>query len=81
MTLGSIAELPVIEQENLAAKFNTIRISASLLKTVPEWSGFMRLLTKCNQFVGKYNIEFLPFDDLDPNDMSTIYTTLVFIVN
>ena len=41
----------------------------------------MRLVTKNNPFEGTHAIGFIPFIDLDPNDLSTIYTTLMFVIN
>ena len=41
----------------------------------------MRLITKDNVFEGRHGIEFLPFIDLDHNDLSTIFTTLMFVIN
>ena len=39
---------------------------------VPEWPGYMRLITRNNTSGGRYTIEFLPFIELDPSHESTI---------
>lgn len=44
----------------------------------PQWSGFMQLLHQ-NNHTGPASVMFLPMIDLDPNDLSCIYSTLVFV--
>ena len=48
---------------------------------VPELSGYMRLLTRNNTSGDRYSVEFLLFIDLDPKHESTIFTTLMFVIN
>jgi len=53
--------------------------SSQLLKVPrPQWSGFMQLVHK-GQHPGTSSIVFLPMIDMDPNDLSCIYSTLKFI--
>ena len=73
VNLRSISDFNIATQENLASKFDTLSVSASIFKVTLEWSGFMRLIIKGNVFVGRHGIEFLPFIDLNPNDISTIF--------
>ena len=46
-----------------------------------QWAGFMKVSTKNNIFVGPHEVDFLPFIDHDPNDLSTVYTTLCFVID
>ena len=73
-------DFKLLSYPNLASKYDALRLSAAIFKPVPQWSGFMRLLTKDNTIIGKYKIDFLPFIDLDPTDESTIFTTLNFAI-
>ena len=46
----------------------------------PNWSGFMQLLSSSsNPFQPSADIRLLPIIDLNPNDMSCMYSTLLFI--
>lgn len=59
-----------------------LRLTASKSRNIPEWSGFMRIITKGNPLPSeKHIIEFLPFVDMDPNNLSTIHTTLMFVID
>ena len=73
-------DFKLLSYPNLASKYDALRLSAAIFKPVPQWSGFMKLLTKDNTIIGKYKIDFLPFIDLDPTDESTIFTTLNFAI-
>ena len=74
----NLEDLKLLSYPNLLIKYDALRLYAAIFKPVPQWAGFMRLLTKNNAIVGKYKIDFLPFIDLDPSDESTILTTLNF---
>jgi hypothetical protein len=53
--------------------------SSLLLKVPrPQWSGFMQLIHK-GEHPGTSSVTFLPMIDMDPNDLSCIYSTLKFI--
>ena len=39
----------------------------------------MRQITRSVDVGGTHQVEFLPFTDLDPNNMSTVFTTLMFV--
>ena len=56
-----------------------LRISARLVRPVPEFTGMMKLLTRRNSHQGCHKIDFLPFIDMNPSDTSTVFTTLSFI--
>lgn len=44
----------------------------------PAWSGFMQMTTRgCH--LGKASFQFLPMIDLEPTNMSCIFTTLMFV--
>lgn len=45
----------------------------------PGWSGFMHMIHKGHQHPGKASIVFLPIIDLEPSNMSCIYSTLCFL--
>lgn len=47
------------------------------LGACPSWSGFMKVATQHGQF-DRARIEVLPFINLDPSNLSTIYTALSF---
>ena len=79
--LKPISNFDIPDHDNFASKWDTLRVSAGIFKEIAEWSGFMRLLTKRNGFPGIHDIEFLPFIDLDPNNLSTIFTTLMFVID
>ena len=70
VTLKPIASLPFVSKDNMA-----------LYREVAEWSGFMRQITKESKVDGKHQVEFLPFVDMDPNNLSTVYTTLMFVID
>ena len=46
----------------------------------PDWLGFMQELLKSETPVQKSTITFLPIIDLNPNDESCIYSTLLFVI-
>lgn len=47
------------------------------IKNIPNWSGVMSLTRQVTEFHTSY-IKTLPFINLNPSDVSTIYTTLHF---
>lgn len=62
-----------------SSSFNTLWKASLILKSPrPGWNGFMQMLQKGNH-PGAASIYFLPFIDLNPSDLSCIYSTLHFI--
>ena len=49
-------DFKLLSYPNLASKHDALRLSAAIFKPVPQWSGFMGLLTKDNTIIGKYKI-------------------------
>ena len=64
----------------IVPKINAMRIAASIFKEVPQLSGSFRLLTKQNTHYGVFQVDFLPFIDLNPSDESAIFTVLNFVI-
>jgi len=55
------------------------KLSQPLLRSPrPAWSGTMQMICNGN-YPGQSSVMFLPMIDLDPGDMTCIYSTLVFI--
>ena len=54
---------------------------SGLYKNVVEWSGFMRQIIKETTTDLKHQVDFQPFIDIDSNNLSPIYTALMFIVD
>ena len=54
------------------------KISLVLNVRRPQWSGFMQMVHK-GEHPGESSVMFLPMLDLDPNDLSCIYSTLRFV--
>ena len=52
---------------------------ASDNKPRPNWSGFMQACTFGSDHPSKSRIDFLPIIDHNPNDVSCIYTTLIYV--
>ena len=48
--------------------------------TRPGWNGYMSKVT-AGDFPGKSVVNMLPITDVNPGDMSGIFSTLTFIVN
>ena len=63
----------------MATICDIFRSTASLRRGVSEWSGFMRQITINVDVDGVHQVEFLLFIDLDPNNMSAIFKTLIFV--
>ena len=69
---------PVIEQEDAHQHLGILwKISFPLKCNRPGWSGFMQTVTN-GPYPGKSSFHFLPMVDLDPTNLSCIYSTLVF---
>ena len=78
--LKSINSFNIITgNENMASIWDLFRSTASLRRSVSEWSGFMRQITINVDVDGVHRVEFAPFIDLDPNNMSTVLTALMFV--
>ena len=54
--------------------------SRSSEKPRPNWSGYMHEVTRSFSLKEKSTISFLPIIDLDPNDETCIYSTLLFVI-
>ena len=65
----------------VTTKLDMLRISASVFKPVPRYTGFMKLVMRGNENDKTHEIEFLPFIDLNPADMSATFTTLEFVIS
>ena len=72
-------KLPRIEASDHCKQLDVlVKISWPLRPTTPSWSGMMQTVCK-GTHPGKASIHFLPMLDLDPNDVSCIYSTLHFV--
>ena len=71
----------ITDNENMTSIWDLFRSTASLRRSVSEWSGFMRQITINVDADRVHQVEFLPFIDLDPNNMSAVFTTLMFVPN
>ena len=60
--------------ENMASIWGLFRSTASLRRSVSEWSGFMRQIT-----INVDADEFLPFIDLDLNNVYSFHNINVFL--
>ena len=49
-------------------------------KRRPGWSGFMTDIS-VGDYPGKSYVSFLPIIDLDPTDMTCIFSTLLFVID
>ena len=49
-------------------------------KSRPDWSGFMTDIS-VGDYPGKSYVNFLPIIDLDPTDMTCIFSTLLFVID
>ena len=59
-----------------------LRACASIKKPTPQFGGAMRLLCKENvKQPGKHSVFFCPLIDLKSDDLSCIYTTLLYVVS
>ncbi len=54
------------------------QVSFPLRSPRPAWSGMMQMLHKGNH-PGRSSVHFLPLIDMDPGDMTCIYSTLNFV--
>ena len=64
--------------ENIASIWDLVRSTASLHRSVSEWSAFMCQITINVDVDAVCQVEFFPLIDLDPNNMSTVFT-LMFV--
>lgn len=58
-----------------------MRVTSGLSKNIAEWSQFMRQIEKETKNEIKHRVDFLPLTDMDPNNLSTIYTMLMFVID
>ncbi|KAK6186089.1 hypothetical protein SNE40_008194 [Patella caerulea] len=67
---------PVVDKtDNLELMLKVIR---PIKSTCPVWSGFMQTV-QSGSFPGQSSINFLPMIDLNPGDLSCIYSTLHYV--
>ena len=72
-------ELRCINVDDSTRHLDTMwKMSWSLRPKRPGWSGTMQVIRK-GTHPGKASIHFLPMIDMDPTDMSCVYSTLHFI--
>ena len=72
-------ELQAFGVEDPSPKLDYLwKLSYSLKPKAPNWSGLMQLLHEGN-YPGKSSVFFLPMIDMDPGNMSCIFSTLRFI--
>ena len=64
----------------VTGKLDLLRISAAVFKPTPRFTGFLKVLTRSNLSSKTHEVEFLPFIDLNPADMSACYTVLEFVI-
>ncbi|XP_069109699.1 uncharacterized protein [Argopecten irradians] len=70
-----------IDIEDNTSKLDMLSlVTWPLLPQRPAWGAMMHAVQKGN-YPGKSSIVFLPIIDLDPSDMSCIYSTLQFVSN
>ena len=50
----------------------------SLRSPIPSWAGTMQAISK-GEFTGQSSIQFLPIIDMNPSDLSCVYSTLKYI--
>ncbi len=71
--------LPNIIYSDTTSHLNILWKTSLLLKLPrPEWNGFMQI-TRKGAHPGKSSIQFLPMIDMDPTNMTCIYSTLKFV--
>ena len=62
------------------SSFNILWNSSLLFGVRPNWNGFMQMVQK-GEHHGPASVTFLPMIDMDPSDLSCIYSTLNFVEN
>ena len=73
--------LPVLIAKDLTSNLDLLwKISLPLRPDRPGWSGTMQAICK-GDHPGKSSVHFLPMIDLDPTNMSCVYSTLLFVVS
>lgn len=55
------------------------KFSWGLKPSLPAWSGFMQMVTHGRAHPGQSSVNFLPIIDMNPSDMSCVYSTLSYI--
>ena len=45
----------------------------------PAWSGLMQMINKTGNHPGKSSILFLPMLDIEPGDITCIYSTMMYV--
>ena len=65
----------------IALKWDIMRVTSGFCKDVAEWSGFMRQITKETATDVKHQVDYPPFIYMDSNNLSTSYTTVMFIID
>ena len=73
-------KLPDLIVNDITSNLNLLwKISLPLCPSRPGWSGTMQAICK-GEHPGKSSVHFLPMIDLDPTNMSCVYSTLLFVV-
>lgn len=77
----SYANLPDNNTEEPYTRMDLLWKTSLLLKVPrPLWSGFMQMVHKADH-PGQSSVMFLPMIDMDPNDLTCIYSTLTFVAS
>lgn len=74
----SYSEIHDFQEEDSSILDELWKISLSVRSPRPGWSGMMQMVYKGNH-PGESSILFLPMIDMDPGNMSCVYSTLHFI--
>ena len=80
MATVSFKELPAVSSEDPTSHLETLwKISWPLKSPRPAWKGMMQAVHSSDH-PGRSQVFFLPMIDLNPGDLSCIYSTLRFVV-
>ena len=77
------SSLDVMQEFDIPAKYGTLWNCAIFLRergTRPNWSGYMTEVCR-GEYPGKSTVSLLPITDLNPGDLSCVYSTLMFIID
>ena len=77
------SSLDVMQEFDIPAKYGILWNCAIFLRergTRPNWSGYMNEVCS-REYPGQSNVSLLPIIDLNPGDLSCIYSTLIFIID
>jgi len=75
----SYQPLPVLNTEDPASAIDALWKASLLLRPKrPGWSGLMQTIQK-GKHPGQCSVFYLPMIDMDPSDLSCVYSTLCYI--